>query len=71
MEKLIEKPTQCQKILARLQKAKGHWVSGNVFLRQYLISQFHSRVFQLKEKGYKIESSDKRDRWGFVYYRLK
>ena len=65
---LKPKPTQEQRILERLEK--GGWVSGNVFLREMYISQFHARIFSLQAKGYKIEASEDTDKFGFKLYKL-
>lgn len=70
MEKLIAKPTQCQKVLKILEDADGDWVSGREFIQKHLLSQFHARVFELQRKGYKIEASEFTDEFGFKSYRL-
>jgi len=70
MEKLIEKTTQCGRVLKALEKANGDWVSGQVFLRDLLLSQYHARIFELQRKGYRIEASDFTDNYGFKSYRL-
>ena len=70
MEKLIEKPTQCQKVLEALEKEIGQWVSGRYFLHTLYLSQFHARIFELQEQGYNIESSKEVDEYGFKSYRL-
>jgi biotin operon repressor len=70
MEKEIQNPTQEQRILDCLIKADGNWVSGNVFLRDMYISQFHARIFSLQKKGYNIEASQGTDKYGFKKYRL-
>lgn len=67
---LIKNPTQKEKILKVLQEKEGEWVSGNVFLRQLYLSQFHARIWELQKEGYKIEASTFKDEYGFVSYRL-
>ncbi len=66
----IKKPTQEQRILAEFEKRPGEWISGQYFLRTMFISQFHSRIFSLQEKGYNIEAGET-DNYGFKFYRLK
>lgn len=57
MEKLIHKETQCNRVLEILQNANGKWVDGMTFLRlDHPITQYHARMFELEEQGYKIES---------------
>ena len=57
MEKLIEKPTQCNRVLEILENADGKWIDGMTFLRlDHPITQFHARIFELEEQGYKIDS---------------
>lgn len=70
MEKLIKKPTQCQKVLQALNQAEGEWVSGRYFLHEMYLSQYHARIFELKEQGYRIEASEEKDNFGFKSYRL-
>ncbi len=70
MEKLIHKPTQCEKVLKVLENADGGWVSGTYFLRELYLSQYHARIHELQNKGYKIEASDFTDEHGFKSYRL-
>lgn len=70
MEKLIEKPTQCNRILAVLKRADGEWVSGRHFLLGMLLSQYHARIFELQKKGHKIEASDFTDEYGYKSYRI-
>ena len=69
-EKLIEKPTQCQKVLDALLEANGKWVSGQHFLRTLFLSQYHARIWELQRKGYRIEASEGVDEDGFKSYRL-
>lgn len=64
MEKLLEKPTQCKRVLEILENANrfgdsfgGGWIDGMTFLRlDHPITQYHARIFELEEQGYKIES---------------
>ena len=62
--------TQEEKVLDVLREAKGEWVNGRVFLRDYYLSQYHARIFGLQEKGYHIEASDFKDDFNFKSYRL-
>lgn len=56
MEKLIHKETQCNRVLEILGEYGG-WIDGMTFLRlDHPITQFHARIFELEEQGYKIES---------------
>lgn len=71
MTTLEKKPTQCQKVLKVLEEAGGAWVSGQYFLRNLYLSQYHARIFELQRQGYEIESSDEKDEVGFKSYRLK
>ena len=70
MEKLIEKPTQEARVLKVLQEANGKYVNGRYFLQTMLLSQYHSRLWSLQKKGYKIEASNDTDEFGFKSYRL-
>jgi len=36
-----------------------------------LISECNGRISELRAKGYDIETSKEKDRYGFVYHRLK
>lgn len=65
---LIAKPTQCSKVLKALEG--GQWVSGRYFLQTLLLSQYHARIFELQEKGYRIEASENKDEFGFKSYKL-
>jgi hypothetical protein len=71
MSTLEPKPTQCEKVLAKLIEANGEWVNGRVFLRDLYLSQYHTRIFELQVKGHRIEASDFKDFLGFKSYRLK
>jgi hypothetical protein len=70
MDKLIKKPTQCQKVLKALEDAEGHWVSGRYFLTTLLLSQYHARILELERKGYEIIHSPFTDEFGFKSYKL-
>ena len=71
MEKLIKKPTQCDKVLKVLEENNGEWVSGQHFLHNMYLSQYHARIWDLiNKKGIKIETSDFTDNFGFKSYRL-
>lgn len=74
MSTLEPKPTQCEKILAVLEKAEGEWVSSSVFIRDMWISQTAARICELKAKGYNIEYSADfgipRDDLGYCKYRI-
>lgn len=67
---LIAEPTQCEKVLKVLWDANGDWVNGRYFLRELYLSQYHARIYELQERGYKIEASDFTDEHGFKSYRL-
>ena len=69
-QKLIEKPTQEARVLAVLKEANGEYVNGRYFLQTMLLSQYHSRLWSLQKKGYKIEASEERDEFGFLSYKL-
>ena len=58
--------TQQEKILRALQNAKGGWISGQYFLHELYLSQYHARIFELqKEEEYNIQASDFVDFAGF------
>lgn len=70
MNTIDKRPTQEKRILDELIGAGGDWVSGNVFLRQMYISQFHARIWSLQKKGWVIEVSKDFDGYGFKRYRI-
>ena len=70
MSTLIEKPTQCARVLQVLEDARGDWVNGQYFLRTMYLSQYHALIFELQRKGHKIEASKEKDEHGFVSYRI-
>src|SRR5438105_4360893 len=57
--------TQKHKALKALRDADGQWVSGQVFLRELYLSQFHARIFELQADGWDIEASEATDGHGF------
>ena len=63
-------PTQAEKILKVLQDAKGEYVNGRYFIQTMMVSQAHTRIFELQKRGYRIEASDFKDEFGFKSYRL-
>lgn len=62
--------TQCEKVLNALKSKNGEWINGQYFLHTLYLSQFHARIKELEEKGYKIQHSNFKDEFGFVSYRL-
>lgn len=67
---LKPKPTQCAKVLEALENANGEYVSGRYFIQNMMLSQFHTRIFELQEKGHNIEASSFKDSYGFKSYKL-
>lgn len=63
-----KKQTQCDKVLKVLER--GGWVSGDYFLRELYLSQYHARIFELQRKGYNIISSQEVNERGFKSYKL-
>ncbi len=63
-------PTQHEKILMALEAVPGAWVSGEHFLHGLYLSQYHTRIFELQQKGYNIVASDFTDDFGFKSYKL-
>lgn len=63
--------TQKEKVLKALEDAQGEWVSGQYFLHDLYLSQYHTRIHELEKEGVKIEHSDFTDNFGFKSYRLK
>lgn len=56
MDKLTPRPTQCKRVLEILENTNGY-VDGMTFLRlDHPITQYHARVWELEQDGYKIES---------------
>lgn len=72
MEKLKHKPTQCDKILEVLEKAGENWTNGRYFIQTMMISQAHTRIWELiHSKKIDIETSEFSDEYGFRSYRIK
>lgn len=73
-----KKPTQPERLLAKLKEANGEWINGQYFLREMYFSQYHSVIFTLENEqrwkdqyeGYEIQHSDFTDEHGFKSYRL-
>ena len=68
---LIKKPKQCDRVLKTLEDRFPDWVGGVEFVHMFpAILQYHTRIFELEEKGYEIEG-----RWkegcNYKEYRLK
>jgi hypothetical protein len=68
MDYLI-KPTQENRILKIFQDNPNRWISGQYFLRDMMLSQYHARIWGLQKKGYKIEASEHTDDYGFKFYK--
>ncbi len=64
------KLTQQEKVLDVLRKAQGKPVSARYMKQTMLISETNARISELRNKGYDIETSKKRDDYGFAYHRL-
>lgn len=69
-ELFSRKLTQKERVLKALSEANGEWVSGCYLNRGLGITQANARVKELKMEGYKIEESEHRDDYGFVFHRL-
>jgi len=66
-----ERPTQEKKVLKTLLDAQGGWVSGQYFLREMLLSQYHRAIWNLEKRdGVEIEHSQFTDEHGFKSYRI-
>ena len=48
--------SQKDQVLRALEESPGAWVNGWHFLSEMYVTQFHARIFELQEEGYKIES---------------
>jgi hypothetical protein len=48
----------------------GDGISTRYFKQMMFISECNGRMSELKDKGYVIETSTEKDRWGFAYHRL-
>lgn len=65
------KQTQEQKVYEALKDAKGEWISGQYFLRELFLSQFHRAIWNLENKhGKRVEHSEFTDTHGFKSYRI-
>jgi hypothetical protein len=83
----MKRPTQQERILAVLQSlqtgqhnipdeylrrhSSGDGVSARYFKQVLLVSECNGRISELRSKGYDIETSKGKDRYGFAYHRLK
>jgi hypothetical protein len=82
---MTAKKTQQQRVLEVLQSLRGDHdipeeyirrhpqgdgVSARYFKQAMLISEVNGRISELRGKGYEIETSTERDRYGFAYHRL-
>lgn len=66
-----ERPTQEKRVLDVLLNADGGWVSGQYFLREMYLSQYHRAIFNLEKRdGVAIEHSPFTDEHGFKSYRI-
>ena len=70
MNEPIKKTSQCERILNVLKDSQGQWVNGQTFGREMMISQYHTRIWQLQKEGHNIEASKFTDKYGFKMYRL-
>ena len=50
---------------------QGDGVSARYFKQVMLISEVNGRVSELRGKGYVIETSTEKDRYGFAFHRMK
>lgn len=66
----IPKKTQERRILDVLERNIGKWVSGEYFLREMLLSQYHARIWGLQKKGCHIVASEFTSEHGFKSYKL-
>ena len=67
-----ERPTQEKRVLQVLLEAKGAWVSGQYFLRNLYLSQYHRAIWNLEHRdGIEIEHSGFTDDHGFLSYRIR
>jgi hypothetical protein len=72
----MSKITQADKVLEALKLANGNWVSGQYFLREMFLSQYHARIWELQNDRERyqylgdIEASEFKDEFGFKSYRL-
>ena len=62
MEQNKPNKTQEMKVLKVLQDADGMWVTGQRFIREMLITQYHRAIWNLEHRdGFQIEHSDFKD----------
>lgn len=72
----MNRPTQEERVLARLVEARGGWVSAAYFNDVMRLSQAPRAIFNLRHKRAKyryegeIETSPFKDEWGWCSYRL-
>jgi hypothetical protein len=66
----MAKQTQGARILDVLKTNRGKWVNGRYFGQTMMISQYHTRIFELQASGEKIVASDFKDEYGFKSYML-
>jgi hypothetical protein len=53
----VKHPTQKERVLEVFKGVNGDWVDGMVFLHIVpAITQYHARIFDLQEDGYRFES---------------
>jgi hypothetical protein len=83
---MTTRPTQQQRILAILEAVRsgdhdipdeylrrhpsGDGISARYFKQVLLVSECNGRISELRGKGYQIETSVAKDRYGFAYHRL-
>ena len=65
-----EELTQEERVKRVLELAEGQWVSGQFFLRDMMLSQYHRAIWNLEHRGVKIEHSTFKDEHGFLSYRI-
>lgn len=82
----MAKQTQQQRILAMLLVVRnrdhdipeeflkrhqdGDGISSRYFKQVMLVSECNGRISELRSKGYVIETSEAKDKYGFAYHRL-
>ena len=79
--KILDKPTQEQRILDALLEARGQWVNKQFFIRTLYLTQAGRAIWNLENSpkwkaklqglGVEIEHSDFTDEYGFKSYRAK
>ena len=68
VNKIMKLKGQKLKVLRELEK--GEWVNGRYLSRELYLSQYHTRIHELKNLGYEIKASDFKDEYGFKSYKL-